>query len=384
MVTEELGNYVRGEVNKGITRQIISESLLKVGWSSIDIEQALNAVFPPEKVVPNISNVPIQEYQIPVVSQTPVRTGKKFVVALSVFFVVVVIFGAYFYRPIFSFLSNLVSKSDLDTVDSADNQNLPVSSQIDSQINNSVAPVTEVNNDDSLMRKSFEKIREASIKGDISLMSEYSSSKTLELFTAFGGVKVTKIKDMTLDAFKKINENTVLLTITKINLNDRKESEDIIFVKENEVWKIGLVETMEYLKNKTLGQPAGDTVSGYVDFVVTDINVYPSSPKVNNEETEIEVSIKNQGTISSGDKGVPARGEIIGSDYIPVDGGPLYRIDAGQTVKWGFHPYPKFFISKHNDEPGRKTVTITLNSGKEVLEKDYSNNVFGKDFDFIR
>lgn len=307
---------------------------------------------------------------------------------VKVIVIVLVVVGiavAIFYRQfIVAFVSSLLSRSETIEAKITNAPKLPAEQANDS--NTSPAPATDTNSDDAGIRASFEKIREATINGDIALMTEYSSSKSLDFFKslgdALGAPKVIKMKDMTLDAIKKIDDNTTLVTVTNINLNDRKDTNDLIFVNESGVWKMGTAETMEYLKNKATDTPGGNPTDGYVDFVITDIKVYPNSPKVNSPDTEIEVTVKNQGSMSSDKKGVSAKGEIVGSDYIPVDGGLLYTIDAGQTVKWTFHPYPKFFVGKHHDGPGKKTVTVTLNATREVSEKDYSNNSFSKEFTF--
>jgi hypothetical protein len=215
--------------------------------------------------------------------------------------------------------------------------------------------------------------------GDVTTLSTFYSKATLDLFANLGGMasaktnSTLKIGDITRSG-KNIKAETV-----ETNSNGSKEEQSYVFILENGQWKMDLAASIEsdvQESNAYKSDPAG-----YIDLVVTGIKVYPSKPIVNDEDVEIEVTIKNIGTKIS-EKGAPLIATILeNTEYTPIQGGSLTPLGAGESVKWKFNMYSHNKRLNLSDVAGKKTVVIELNMLKEVVEKNYDNNKFTHTFE---
>lgn len=108
-------------------------------------------------------------------------------------------------------------------------------------------------NDQNLngLDRALKNIRQASLDNNIYLLNQYYSAKTQASFGASGAGRIIKtfLKDVQFSNLKKINNNEVLVTVSQIEMSDHTESQDVIFVKESNGWKMGVVETKAYFGN---------------------------------------------------------------------------------------------------------------------------------------
>lgn len=125
------------------------------------------------------------------------------------------------------------------------------------------------------------------------------------------------------------------------------------------------------------------------DFVVTNISVNPNPPKIYSTTTQIVVTIKNQGTTSSEPKGFANTAEIVGFKLPQINGQIQSSIKAGETIVWIFRPFSPSVIASSTsldikNSIGTSTIKINLNQNQSLVETDYSNDVFTKDYNFVQ
>lgn len=127
---------------------------------------------------------------------------------------------------------------------------------------NQVSPTVPVNNVSNYVNEkiiiddpdlngldgTFEKIRQATLDNNISLLNKYYSVKTIASFSSSGGGRIIKthLKDVMFNNIRKVSSTKVLVTISQVEMSGHTEDQDIIFVRESNGWKMGVVETKEY------------------------------------------------------------------------------------------------------------------------------------------
>ena len=236
--------------------------------------------------------------------------------------------------------------------------------------------------DIAAVKQAFAAARVANAKKDAALYRQYlsSSSQAIGVMLSFSTQWV--YQDIELATTTKEGPN-VLGTINSTKANGLVKTDAMLFVKEDGVWKLGLVETLQRAlaaQKMAAAQAASSSSAGLPDLVVTDIKIFPVPPKVNDANTEVQVFIKNIGTAPAV-KGVSATGQVGGGDI--VQGGNLSLIATGQTVTWEFKPYGNK-LATYKDKLGTKLITIVLNPDNSTKEKDTTNNRATTTVDFVQ
>jgi len=237
-------------------------------------------------------------------------------------------------------------------------------------------PISALND----FKQSFEMIKKANTTKDEVLWLQYLSNKSkLALGPEW---KLIWYANINLVSSERAGDN-ILATIRNTYENGREDKQRVLFVKENGVWKYGAIETLEYLQNQP-EEPAPaatptPTTENLPDFIVTDIKFFPDPPKINNEQTEMVVTIKNIGTGASS-KGVGFHWEFgemgsFGDQY------QLEPLPSGQTVSVVVNPYR--FFNSGRDVAGDVIVKIELDAPVGVTESDKSNNTYTQTVNFV-
>ncbi len=231
-------------------------------------------------------------------------------------------------------------------------------------------------------QESFEEIKQANVNKDRVTYDQYLTKKTLETFSQ-PGWEMKWYKDLTF--VKAIEDGErVIITITSVEDSGLSRDDDFVFVKEDGVWKMGVIESMEesmkQMQNKVNTAVSNESSNGFIDFIVTDVKVYPEHPKVNNFDTVIRVFIKNIGT-KTAKKGISALVQFV-SDGKEHNGdvSNLDPLGPGETATLDYRPYMNPY---KKDKAGIKKANIFINEDKSVIEKDYSNNTFIKKVEFF-
>lgn len=77
MVTQELLDYMRGELTRGIAKDEIVRALVASGWTTQDVNDALTTLLPPTPVTASTASVAaaptVQAPTTPVVATTPIE-----------------------------------------------------------------------------------------------------------------------------------------------------------------------------------------------------------------------------------------------------------------------------------------------------------------------
>ena len=116
---------------------------------------------------------------------------------------------------------------------------------------NSIPKDIEINNPAlNGLDRTLENIRQASLDNNISLINQFYSAPTLAYYAASGGGRIIKtyLKDVKFSNIRKISAGKVLVTISQVEMSGHSESQTIVFVREKDGWKMGVVETKEYFK----------------------------------------------------------------------------------------------------------------------------------------
>ncbi len=278
--------------------------------------------------------------------------------------------------PVVDNVQETASTTDISTSTNqivVSDQNNIATSSVDSSNEN-----LTVDKDIESVKESFNKIKEANDNKNEKLMDSYLSKKTLDMNSSLsaGGGQVSQIwyKDLKFVSAKK-EGSIMLVTITSINDNGRPETDEFVFVKENNIWKMGIFETLQRSLSPAALDNNSQTASsgaGKSDLIVTSIQIYPNNPKANDPNIEIDVSIKNIGT-KEVPSGVETMAYLDGSNN--TQGNVFESIAPGKSVTWTINPYSNPFI-KYNDLPGKHELKIVLDPNKKLIGENLSNNTF--------
>ncbi|MFA5048822.1 MAG: CARDB domain-containing protein [Patescibacteria group bacterium] len=205
-------------------------------------------------------------------------------------------------------------------------------------------------------------------------------------------------KDLVLvKAEEKYGE--VSLTYNQIHFNGLPEQTEVLFLKEDGMWKIGIAEALEKdaQETKDCKLIPGEPANGLPDFIVTKAELYPNPGKVNSDDTELNITIKNIGNKTYNSFGcgsvsttlLSISAEVVGSKYIPTSMQLAEKIAPGESItsdaklfnQWFNEHFPE---SLKVDEPGKKIIKITLNKYNDVKESNTKNNIFTKEFNFVQ
>lgn len=112
MINQQLLDFIKEQLQKGISKEIITKELLSNGWGMQDIEEGFNALSNLSSVVPNTLNVSPQIKNHP---------GRNIFLVVLLLFLVGASASAFYFRNELPILKDLV-KSDANTVEGL-NQN---------------------------------------------------------------------------------------------------------------------------------------------------------------------------------------------------------------------------------------------------------------------
>ncbi len=99
-------------------------------------------------------------------------------------------------------------------------------------------------------------IRQASLDNNLFLLEKYYSEPTRAYYVSFGGGRtVRQLKDMIFTNIRKINSGKLLIYVTSVEMSDHTETKDTIFVREQNGWKMGIVETEKYFGRSLIKMP---------------------------------------------------------------------------------------------------------------------------------
>jgi len=139
-----------------------------------------------------------------------------------------------------------------------------------------------------------------------------------------------------------------------------------------------LIGTLEQNIKEYEEEKAEEPTNELPDYIVVDIKAFPEPPMVNDQETELEVLIKNIGKGSSA--------ELLELSWQIDNGTPGYNslygiiIEPDQTESIIIRPY---LINIHEDSAGEKTILIQIDPDNIIQESDEENNIFSKKINFI-
>jgi len=235
------------------------------------------------------------------------------------------------------------------------------------------------------VKLSFDKIKEATLAGNKDLLLDYVTQKSREFLADW---TVSK-KIANLEFIKAVFENGNYVVNSKTTFtNGRTEEYDTLFIRENNIWKEGTMESLErsanlYEKEKQAAE-ASQPAEGKVDFIITDIKVYPQPPKVNSEDTEAEIYVKNIGT-KTAVEGVSLQLQLSDSSEMPKDLTLIDLIRPGETVVASVDLYniSAQELFQRKDQPGIKNISVKIDDLNTPMDDVTTNNTLTKSFTFI-
>ncbi|MFA6321887.1 MAG: hypothetical protein WCX71_00215 [Candidatus Buchananbacteria bacterium] len=237
------------------------------------------------------------------------------------------------------------------------------------------------------LQEVMNKLRAAELSKTPVATSTYQSLFSEKTFELFGfGVKIdNSIADIKYTNPVKNGQN-YLVNQTVIYKNGRTVGGDVLFIKEGGAWKFAAIETLNkgieaynVEKDELRRLELSDSK---VDLVVTDIKVYPNPPKVNDENTEAEVFIKNIGTKAALD-GVDFDVTLSDSNQLQTPVTLFDIIKPGQTVSAVVDLYDDFF-KKEPDLPGVKKITAEIMRFGTSTDDLIDGSIFSKAFKFVK
>ena len=189
----------------------------------------------------------------------------------------------------------------------------------------------------------------------------------------------------------------VLILYNQTHANGLPEESELFLLKENGSWKMAEAELLSKRDAEKRQPIVGESADGLPDFVVTKAELYPNPGKVNSDDTELKITIKNIGNKTYRSIGCSSTSttllsiaaDVIGSKYIPASTQSATEIVPGGSDSvtlslfdqtWNEH----FPDSRKVDQPGKKTIKITLNGYNDIKESNTKNNIFTQEFNFVR
>lgn len=101
------------------------------------------------------------------------------------------------------------------------------------------------------LNSTLETIRQAILDNNVSFLNKYYSQPTLAAYASSGGGRIIKtyLRDVTFSNIRKLSSTKVFVTITQVEMSGHSDSQDVLFVREPDGWKMGVVETKSYFGN---------------------------------------------------------------------------------------------------------------------------------------
>lgn len=354
MADQRLIYYIRESLKQGVSGDEIRQSLLDNQWTPEQIREGFYLAG--NRVETSVA-----------ISTNSAIKFKIFFVIVGLIFLAGIIFGGFIL---------LKSFDSIEIVDKDSSNNLTEIETIPlDDMNNSKQNIPIVDKDIEDFMITFDIIKKANKEKDNNLYGQYLTEKTKSMVN--NGFEPIWYTEMELLNTKK-EGNNIIANLKLTYENGRTEEMENLFIKENDFWKLAIIEQLEKLSGSLSQSPVANNPNELADLVVTDIKTYPNIPKINDENTEIEVLIKNIGTGSTlgnidlswqFNNDTPAQGQII-ENILP-----------GNTYSFKIKPY--LFSFQKKDQVGDKIIKIILDPDNSMKESNESNNTFEKKVNFV-
>ncbi|ETB63873.1 TPA: hypothetical protein DIC38_01950 [Candidatus Nomurabacteria bacterium] len=141
MINQQLLDFIKQQLLKGVDKETITKELLGSGWTQIDIQEGFNTINTP--VVSNMNN--------PILTQTPNHSGKKVVFIIVALFVIAGGASGYFFRNDIPVIKDLIKSKDLAPVNEIRQEE---NTQTKIQQEESAIPQQEQNQDNDTNKES--------------------------------------------------------------------------------------------------------------------------------------------------------------------------------------------------------------------------------------
>jgi len=116
MINQQLLDFIKSQLLKGVDKETITKELLGSGWTQVDIDEGFNAINPP--VVNSVIN-PIIDPNVsvnadnPNSNQTPSHSGKKIILIVVALFVIAGGVSGYYFRNELPIIKDLVKNKEI-------------------------------------------------------------------------------------------------------------------------------------------------------------------------------------------------------------------------------------------------------------------------------
>jgi hypothetical protein len=331
--------FIKHNLKEGFTENQIRQSLLENEWT----EEQVNAGF--------------RLYKDPIKVPEKKSSSKILVFLGIILFIILFALTSYFLYEYFKSNSQISNEIQSETSNEIKTNNIPT------------------NTEENEFNQTFEIIKKATIEKNKDVYVQNLTKKTKELVA--GGFEPIWYSNMQLIKTEKKGAD-LIATIKVTHENGREEENEILFIMEDGAWKIATMEQLENIQGSSPEKQPSTTTNGLPDLIVTDVKTHPDPPKINDENTEIEISIKNIGTAPS-ISGINYTLSI--DDSSPVSYSLMDSIAANQSVSSIYKPYN--FQFQRTDKSGNKVIKIILNADHAVTESSEDNNIFTKTIIFV-
>ncbi len=252
--------------------------------------------------------------------------------------------------------------------------------------------IASTESDTAEIKNSIEQINTAFKNKDVALLKQYSSKATNEVLL-FDANK-EKINWNHSYTFVSATPKETYYEVALVEIDTLKNSQDpqvLLFVKEDGIWKIGIIDTIQYYSDQmdqANKRPNPQNLKS--DLIVNSFKT-SSSPNILDPETKFYISIKNKGAFVAPHATiiVKIKNNTKPLSIISIVPEP---IEPGESKTLEIKPFDSSLDGKM---PGSKilnsfkgntmyTIEVNVNYMKEIPESNYSNNKLTKKVRLIK
>jgi hypothetical protein len=263
MVNQQLLDYIKQQLGQNVSKEQIKSSLMSGGWLVSDVEEGFNAIAPQPAPIPRapsiISNIqPIQPIQStqpiqPIQHIQPIsnlinptiqqpsftkqekpKTGRKAILFLII--LIILAGGGYFALKYFDNSKTNNAPAQTSAVNQEENQTPPATTP-------TPASVAE-NPDITRVKAILVDIGQGEMTGNINLILEHMSAATAKLTKS--SATNQKVSSFTVNSVYQSGANIVASVTTTGGPSDQPPTQNLVFIKENDDWKLDMFATMQY------------------------------------------------------------------------------------------------------------------------------------------
>lgn len=119
MINQQLSDFIKQQLLKGVDKETITKELLGNGWSEIDIKEGFNTVNTPvinQTINPVINPVAFSSINNPILTQTVNHSGKKVILIIVALFIIAGGVSGYYFRNYIPVIKDLIKNKDVTPV----------------------------------------------------------------------------------------------------------------------------------------------------------------------------------------------------------------------------------------------------------------------------